>query len=140
MDLRRASGGLAPVALGLALLLAGPAQAAWRPGVRSAIEYAHTRAGYVRFELRTATQRWGWHNTVCAPSASVLKAMLLVAYLDDARVRDRPLRPTDMRLIGPMIRRSDNVAAQRVLEYVGPSRIRAMARRAPTMSANCAIM
>jgi beta-lactamase class A len=64
------------------------------------------------------------------PSASVLKAMLLVAYLDDARVRYRPLRAADHSLIDPMIQRSDNTAASRVLEFVGPAGVYAVAHRA----------
>lgn len=130
MRIRLGRGGLAPLALGFALLAPPSAVAHWSPGVRSAIDYAHTRAGLVRFEVRTARRKWGWRSTVDAPSASVLKAMLLVAYLDDPRVRNRPLRRADMRLIGPMIRRSDNIAAQRVLEFVGPREVRAVARRA----------
>jgi hypothetical protein len=59
-------------------------------------------------------------------SASVVKALFLVAYLDDPRVRSRPLRAADHRLIDPMIRRSDNAAATRVLAYVGAA---ACARR-----------
>ena len=41
----------------------------------------------------------------------------------------RALRAADHRLIDPMIRRSDNTAATRVLAYVGPARVRAQARR-----------
>jgi hypothetical protein len=44
-------------------------------------------------------------------------------------VRGRGLRAADHRLVDPMIRRSDNEAAWRVLAYVGPARVRAVARR-----------
>ncbi|HTZ86399.1 MAG TPA: hypothetical protein VMB05_07010, partial [Solirubrobacteraceae bacterium] len=60
--------------------LAGTA-GAWQPGVHAAIAYAHTRAGTVSFEVRTEHGSWGWRATRTVPSASVLKAMLLVAYL-----------------------------------------------------------
>jgi hypothetical protein len=60
----------------------------------------------------------------------VLKAMLLVAYLDLPSVRARPLGARDRALLAPMIRRSDNAAAGRVLGLVGPGRLRALARRA----------
>jgi hypothetical protein len=60
----------------------------------------------------------------------VLKAMLLVAYVNQPSVRDRPLRAAERRLLGPMIRRSDNAAASTILVRVGPGRLRSLARRA----------
>ncbi len=117
----------------LVVLPWGSAQASaatWQPDVRAAIGYARTRAGEVSFAVRTAQRQWGWRVTRTVPSASVLKAMLLVAYLDDPRVRDRPLRASDHRLIDPMIQRSDNEAATSVLEFVGASGVYGVARRA----------
>jgi len=105
-------------------------QATWQPGVRAAISYAHTRAGDVSFAVRTEHRAWGWRVDRTVPSASILKAMLLVAYLDDARVRDRPLTATDHRLIDPMIERSDNEAATSVLGFVGSKGVYRVARRA----------
>jgi hypothetical protein len=105
------------------------AQGAWRPHVREAIAYAHTRKGEIRFAVRTEHHLWGWRRTSGVHSASVVKALLLVAYLDDPAVRNRPLSAADHRLIDPMIRRSDNAAATRVLAFVGPQRVRATARR-----------
>ena len=54
---------------------------------------------------------WGHHRLRTVPAASVLKAMLMVAYLNRREVRDRPLRRHDLRLLRPMIRRSDNTTA-----------------------------
>ncbi len=102
----------------------------WQPHVRAAIAYARTRAGTVSFAVRTERRQWGWRVTRTVPSASVLKAMLLVAYLDDRRVRGRPLRASDRRLIDPMIERSDNTAATQVLAFVGPAEVNAVARDA----------
>ncbi len=121
---------LGPV-LGVALL-AAPAQAAhaWQPDVKAALAYVHHREGEVRFAVRTDRRLWGYRRTDGVQSASVVKALLLVAYLDDPRVRARPLRAADHRLIDPMIRRSDNGAATKVLAFVGPRRVRATARRA----------
>lgn len=102
----------------------------WRPHMRSAVAYAEGRLGMVRFAVRDPDELWAWHGTDTVGSASVLKAMLLVAYLDHPSVRDRPLRRADRALIGPMIRRSDNDAAGRVLAFVGPRRVYAVARRA----------
>ena len=84
----------------------------------------------MRFAVRTEDHLWGWHRTATVPSASVLKAMLLVAYLDRPGVRGRPLTKADFRLIGPMIRRSDNAAATRVLGIVGPGGVYRVARAA----------
>jgi hypothetical protein len=109
---------------------AGPTAATWQPGVRAAIAYAHTRAGDVSFAVRTEHRAWGWRVDRTVPSASILKAMLLVAYLDDRRVRNRPLDAADHRLIDPMIERSDNEAATRVLEFDGPDGVYGVARRA----------
>jgi hypothetical protein len=118
------------VALPGAARAAAPAAASWQPGVRAAIAYAHTRAGDVSFAVRTEHRAWGWRVDRTVPSASLLKAMLLVAYLDDPRVRNRPLNAADHRLIDPMIERSDNEAATRVLEFDGPAGVYGVARRA----------
>jgi len=98
--------------------------------VHSALEYVEKRAGHVRFAVRTENRLWASHGSQTVPSASVLKAMLLVAYLDKPGVRDRALTKADFRLIGPMIRRSDNTAATRVLGLVGPAGVYAVARHA----------
>jgi len=84
----------------------------------------------VSFAVRTQHRQWGWRETRTVPSASVLKAMLLVAYLDDRRVRGRALNAADRRLIDPMIQRSDNLAATRVLGFVGAAGVYGVARRA----------
>ncbi len=55
--------------------------------------------------------------------------MLLVAYLDLPSVRNRPLTRADTALLTPMIRRSDNTAATRVVAIVGDRRLVALARR-----------
>jgi Beta-lactamase enzyme family len=129
---------LAPVANAGQLARVSAAQAkpnaavarAWQPNVGAAVAYAHTRAGAVSFAVRTERRQWGWRVTRTVPSASVLKAMLLVAYLDDRRVRGRALGTADHRLIDPMIQRSDNEAATRVLGFVGAPGVYAVARRA----------
>ena len=73
------------------------------------------------------------------PSASVVKAMLLVAYLRRPDVRGRALSAGERALLGPMIRRSDNAAASQVCNIVGTEgsrgsrarvRMRASTRRA----------
>jgi hypothetical protein len=121
---------VAAAAVLVALLAAAPrSQAAWQPHVRAARAYVHTRAGQVSFAVRTEHHLWGYRRTRGVHSASVVKALLLVAYLDDPRVRARPLTAADHRLIDPMIRRSDNVAATKVLAFVGAARVRRTALR-----------
>ena len=102
----------------------------WAPNVAAAERYALHRHGTIAFVVRTPTHTWGWRATRTFPSASVLKAMLLVAYLNRRSVRNRPLSAGDRALLAPMIRRSDNAAAGRVLGIVGPGGLRALARRA----------
>jgi hypothetical protein len=63
------------------------------------------------------------------PSASVVKAMLLVAYLRRPEVRGRPLTGGERALLGPMIRRSDNPAASQVCNIVGTDGLARLARR-----------
>jgi hypothetical protein len=106
------------------------ASALWQPNVRAAVAYAGSRSGEASFALRTEHRAWGWRAERTVPSASVLKAMLLVAYLDDPRVRNRALSGSDHRLIDPMIERSDNTAASNVLAFVGAGGVDGVARRA----------
>ena len=70
----------------------------------------------------------GFRMARTAPAASVFKAMLMVAYL---RMRhDRRLTGADRLLLGPMIRRSDSIAATLVRDAVGQARVERLARRA----------
>jgi hypothetical protein len=117
--------------LSLAGLLAAllVAAAPWRPDVEAARQYADGRLGEVSFAVRTERHLYGVDARRTAPSASVLKAMLLVAYLREPSVRDRPLREPDRDLLGPMIRRSDNVSATRMRDIVGNDGLLRLARR-----------
>jgi len=111
------------------LVLGAPAGAAeWRPHVHDAQVYAKQRRGTIAFHVRTPTREWGWHQSRTFPSASVLKAMLMDAYLN--RARGRALRASDRALLEPMIRRSDNATASRILGIVGTSGLRRVAQRA----------
>ena len=122
-------GSVAAVALATASLAASSPQP-WHPDLQSAIRYASHRHGTIAFAVRTRTRFWGWHASETFPSASVLKAILIVAYLDMPSVRNRSLRPADRVLLTPMIRRSDNDAATRVLGIVGSARVYGVASRA----------
>jgi hypothetical protein len=126
----KALGGVLALLTATTALAAGGAPETWRPSMDAAIRYAAHRHGGIAFAVRTPTRSWGWHAAETFPSASVLKAMLLVAYLDLPSVRQRPLRNADRALLGPMIRRSDNAAAGKVLGIVGGARLRGLAHRA----------
>ena len=98
--------------------------------MRAAREWAHQRPGVVAFSVRTEKRAWGHRARRGVAAASTLKAMLLVAYLRRPAVRARALRRADRRLLAPMIRRSDNVAATRVRDTLGSTGVARFARRA----------
>jgi hypothetical protein len=95
----------------------------------SAIRYARTRRGDIAFSVRTAGAFYGYRPDHQEWSASVLKAMLMVAYLQRPSVAHRALDSRDKSLLYPMITRSDNDAADEVDTIVGASGLRALARR-----------
>jgi hypothetical protein len=116
--------------LTVALCLAPEAAAGtWRAHVGEAREYAASRTGHVSFGVRTAMGLRGIAVRRTAPSASVVKAMLLVAYLRQPGVRDRKLRAPERALLGPMVRRSDNAAASQVCNIVGTDGLARLAHR-----------
>ena len=94
--------------------------ATWSSRVAAARAYAEQRAGVVAFAVVDQRGRLhGYRRVATAPSASLLKPMLLVAYLRKQSVRHRPLTDHERRLLGPMIRSSDNDAAWTMLGLVG---------------------
>jgi beta-lactamase class A len=99
--------------------------------VRRAERYAKRRAGEVSFAVIDLDGRMRkFHGSQTAPAASTFKVMLLAAYLRQGSVRHRRLHPSDRRLLSPMIRRSDSVAATRVRDIVGRGAIERLARDA----------
>jgi len=122
---------LAAICAGMAIWPAGAAAApppGWRPDVAAARRYAVSRPGVVAFAVRTEARFWGFREDRVYPSASVLKAMLLAAYLRHARAR--PLRRDERALLAPMIRRSDNTAATRIRDRLGNAALVRLARAA----------
>jgi hypothetical protein len=95
--------------------------------IRSAERYVRTRKGSIAFATLDERGRlFGINRTVRYPSASVVKAMLLVAVLR----RGEPSAPTRA-LLGPMITASDNKAALRIYhEQVGDGGLNAVAHAA----------
>jgi hypothetical protein len=102
----------------------------WRAHIQEARQYAGGRAGQISFGVRTGRGLRGVDVGRGVPSASVVKAMLLVAYLREPDVRARRLRAAERALLGPMIRRSDNAAASQVCSIVGTAGLARLARRA----------
>ena len=121
------------VGLVLALLPATPASAVirWSPRLGAATNFAEARQGSVSFAVVDTQGRIsGYRGRTRVPAASVMKVMFLVAYLRLPDVRDRPLRDSERGLLRPMIIRSDNTAASRVADIVGPRRMNNLARDA----------
>jgi beta-lactamase family protein len=104
-----------------------PLEQAWRANMLSAIQYRRHRRGDVAFAVRTPDAFYGYRPDHQEWSASVLKAMLMVAYLNRRSVAGRALGAHDKSLLHPMITRSDNEAADRVDEIVGAGGLRALA-------------
>jgi beta-lactamase class A len=127
---------IAVAALAVSLVLsASSARAAdpptWGSRMAAATRYAQERAGLVSFAVVDESGRLhGYRAHAVAPSASVLKAMLLVAYLRKGDVRGRSLRSWERDLLRPMIRRSDNTAASAVLRLVGSDGVYRLAHAA----------
>ena len=98
-------------------------------GVTEAQRYAATRPGTVAFALMTEDGRIHGRN-VDTPfrSASVTKAMLLVAVL--RRAATRPLTGKERKQLAPMITASDNDAADEVYASVGDLGLQAVAQAA----------
>jgi hypothetical protein len=99
--------------------------------VASATRYLDRRIGYTAFATVDSEGRMSGtrvHRTFV--SASVVKAMLLVAYLRELAAEHRNVDSTSRALLDPMIHVSDNNAATAIWERVGDHRLRALARRA----------
>ena len=103
----------------------------WQKRVHDATAFLHTRTGSASFAAVDEHGRiHGYRRAVQYSSACLVKAMLLVAYLDQRNVRHRRLHASDRRLLGPMIHVSDNDAASAVYARVGASGLVRVARRA----------
>ena len=131
---RAAEAAIVAVVLAAVVVVSAPAadalaQPVWGKRVQAAEDYARDRAGLVSFALIDETGRWHGHRAhAVVPTASLLKAMLLVAYLRMGSVHDRDLTSEERGLLDSMIRWSDNAAVATVLPRVGARRLYRLAR------------
>jgi hypothetical protein len=103
----------------------------WDDRAKSAVAYAKHRSGRVSFAVVSPDGRVrGYKIHARYHSASVVKAMLLVAYLNEPGVRGVPLNSREQAVLRPMIVRSDNRAASRIRNVVGNDGLAKLARRA----------
>ena len=100
----------------------------WSKRVASAERFAGQRAGSVSFSLRAGGVRRSLDGERTYASASVVKVMLLIAYLRERR--DRDLDHGERELLRAMIRRSHNDSATRVRDAVGNESLTDLARHA----------
>ena len=90
--------------------------------LQRAERYADHRAGRVSFAFADECGRLvGSHRFRVHSSASVVKVMLLTAYLRRDEVRDRALSHSELRTLGSMIKESNNKSAGRIFAIVGQS-------------------
>ncbi len=101
----------------------------WRPHMSAAIRYARHRQGDIAFAVRTSQAFYGYRPDHQEWSASVLKAMLLVAYLNRPDVARRPLNAYEKGLLDPMITRSDNGPANTLDVLIGNGGLQSLAAR-----------
>lgn len=115
----------------LAVVLAPPAAAATFPGeqrIQSVKRYLRHREGINAFSVMTSKGHLrGLAQGRVYVSASVVKAMLLVAYL--RKVHTRHPSPEERSLLAPMITRSDNHAADAIYARLGDAPLYRLARR-----------
>lgn len=101
----------------------------WTPHMRAALRFAHTRAGDITFSVRTNHEFWGYRPDHQEWSASIVKAMLLTAYVDQPSVAHRKLSSSERATLSGMIRASDNNDAQAIYDQVGNAGLEALAHR-----------
>jgi hypothetical protein len=102
----------------------------WRPDVKAATEYLNTRVGDIAFAVRIPGHKiWGYRPDHQEWSASIVKAMLLVAYISEPSIANRRLTASERSILGGMITASNNYDAQIIYNQVGNSGLEALAHR-----------
>jgi hypothetical protein len=99
------------------------------PAVAAAVGYLHTRAGRTSLAVvNSAGELSGTNLHEHFETASVVKVMMLVAFLQRRAAEHRPLDEADRSLLYPMIHISDNEAASAVFAIVGEPAVARVAR------------
>ncbi len=106
-----------------------PLDRVWRPKIGVGVAYRKQRRGDIAFAVRTDGAFYSYRPDHIEQSASVVKAMLMVAYLNRSSVAGRALNGYDKSLLDPMITQSDNQAADVVDTIVGASGLQGVASR-----------
>jgi hypothetical protein len=106
-------------------LAAFPSSAA----IGEAASFLDTRVGHTSFAVVDSAGRLsGLRTREHFETASIVKVMMLVAYLQMLGAHDRQLGPADTSLLYPMIHVSDNNAASAVLARVGSAALARVAQ------------
>jgi hypothetical protein len=106
--------------IGLVPAHAGAKTCLSQRSLQRAARYAEHREGRVSFAFADECGRLvGSHRFRVHSSASVVKVMLLAAYLRQDDVRHHSLSHSERHLLGPMIKESNNRSAGRVFAAVG---------------------
>lgn len=122
--LRHSAGAVAAAAAVAAMAapgaLSAPEDCRGAKRIAAAERFADGRAGTISFAVVDESGRLrGAASDRVHHSASVVKVMLMIALLREPGVRDDELTDEERRLLGPMIRRSDNKAANVIYTRVG---------------------
>ena len=99
----------------------------WQPHMKAAVRYAKRRTGDIAFAVRTENNHYGYRPNHQEWSASMMKAMLLVAYVDQPGAAHRKLTAGEKAILGPMITASNNYDAQLIYNQIGNSGLQALA-------------
>jgi D-alanyl-D-alanine dipeptidase len=127
----RIAAGIVTCAALLAPAAADAAPYPTRAQIDSVRDYLAQRAGVVSVGVIDSEGRVrGIRDRRRFVTASVVKAMLLVAYLRGVERQERALTSYERGRLGPMIRVSSNAAATWTYRRVGDARLRRLARRA----------
>jgi len=120
----------------VSLVAAAPAAAQeqqrypWGERIEAAGKFAKARTGRVSWAVVLPDGRVrGQHIHARHRSASVVKAMLLVAYLKSGDLPRRALRSNEKAFLRPMIVESDDDAANRAFNVVGSGGLARLGRR-----------
>lgn len=103
----------------------------WRRRILDARTTANNRRGKIGFAIvdEQGNMRGGYRVDQRFRSASVVKTMFMICYLNRANTRNRALTSYDRNLLAPMIKSSNDAAANRVWGMISTSCLHRIARQ-----------